>query len=282
MLGPGRSRFDPGSRRSDLTSPAAVQSKKGGFHVKLELHSSKQALGAAAAAAGAKAIRDAIARRGASTIVVATGMSQLEMFDHLVRAKDVDWSKVTAFHLDEYVGLAASHPASFRRYLNERFVSRLPTLKSFVRVEGDAQDLDAEVARLNGRLRELEVDVCFAGIGENCHLAFNDPPADFNTEDPYLVVELDEACRRQQLGEGWFPSLADVPRKAISMSVRQIMKAGELIVSVPDLRKAAAAKSAIEGEVSPQFPASILQRHARCTLFLDPPAASMLTKRKIA
>ena len=124
--------------------------------------------------------------------------------------------------------------------------------------------------------------MCFAGIGENCHLAFNDPPADFCTDDPYILVELDEACRRQQLGEGWFPSLADVPRRAISMSVRQMMKSRVLIVSVPDLRKAKAVKAAVEGEVSPQFPASILQRHASCTLFLDAAAASLLTARKSA
>ncbi len=250
--------------------------------MKLEIKPSKEGLGAAAAAAGAGIIRDAIARRGASTIVVATGMSQLDMLDHLVKAEGIDWSKVTAFHLDEYVGIPESHPASFRRYLKERFVARLPTLKAFVPVNGDAQDLGGEVKRLNIALEGLEVDVCFAGIGENCHLAFNDPPADFCTDDPYLVVELDEACRRQQLGEGWFASLADVPRRAISMSVRQMMKARALIVSVPDLRKAKAVKAAVEGEVSPQFPASILQRHASCTLFLDPPAASLLTARKSA
>ena len=250
--------------------------------MKLEIKAGKEALGAAAAAAGAGIIRDAIARKGASTIVVATGMSQLDMLDHLVKAEGIDWSKVTTFHLDEYVGIPESHKASFRRYLKERFVARLPTLKSFVPVEGDAPDLDGEVERLNIALEGLEVDVGFAGIGENCHLAFNDPPADFSTDDPYLVVELDEACRRQQLGEGWFPSLADVPRRAISMSVRQMMKSRVLIVSVSDLRKAKAVKAAVEGEVSPQFPASILQRHASCTLFLDSAAASLLTARKSA
>ena len=250
--------------------------------MKLEIEPSKGALGAAAAAAGVRAIRDAVARRGTSTIVVATGMSQLEMLNSLVKAEGIDWSKVTAFHLDEYVGIPESHPASFRRYLKERFVGHLPTLKTFVPVEGDARDLDGEVKRLNGALGRLAVDVCFAGIGENCHLAFNDPPADFATDDPYIVVELDEACRRQQLGEGWFASLADVPRRAISMSVRQMMRSGTLIVSVPDLRKAKAVKAAVEGEVSPQFPASILQRHASCTLFLDPPAASLLKARKSA
>jgi glucosamine-6-phosphate deaminase len=250
--------------------------------VKLEILPDKDALGVAASAAGASVIRDAIARRGESTIVVATGMSQLDMLDRLVEAEGIDWSKVTAFHLDEYVGLPESHPASFRRYLGERFVARLPALKTFVPVEGDAEDIDAEVARLNARLGSLAVDVGFAGIGENCHLAFNDPPANFTTEAPFLVVELDEACRRQQLGEGWFATLADVPRRAISMSVRQIMKAARLIVSVPDMRKAKAVKAAVEGEVSPQFPASILQRHASCTLFLDPSAASLLTASKSA
>jgi glucosamine-6-phosphate deaminase len=250
--------------------------------VKLEIEAGKEALGAAAAAAGASVIREAIARRGASTVVVATGMSQLNMLDHLVKAEGIDWSKVTAFHLDEYVGIPESHPASFRRYLKKRFVARLPTLGAFVPVEGDARDLDGEVKRLNAALGGLDVDVCFAGIGENCHLAFNDPPADFCTDDPYILVELDEACRRQQLGEGWFPSLADVPRRAISMSVRQMMKSRVLIVSVPDLRKAKAVKAAVEGEVSPQFPASILQRHASCTLFLDPSAASLLTASKSA
>ena len=248
--------------------------------MKLEIKASTEALGAAAAAAGVSVIRDAIARKGAAAIVVATGMSQLDMLDHLVKSEGLDWSKVTAFHLDEYVGIAETHPASFRRYLKERFVAHLPTLKAFVSVEGDAQDLDAEVKRLNASFEGIDVDVCFAGIGENCHLAFNDPPADFCIDDPYLVVELDEACRRQQLGEGWFASLADVPQRAISMSVRQIMKSRVLIVSVPDLRKAKALKAAVEGEVSPQFPASILQRHASCTLFLDPPAASLLTARK--
>ncbi|MFI5015310.1 MAG: glucosamine-6-phosphate deaminase [Hyphomicrobiales bacterium] len=244
--------------------------------MKLAILPDQRALGAAAAAAGAGAICAAIASRGEAIIVVATGMSQVEMLGHLVAAEGIDWSKVTAFHLDEYVGLPESHPASFRRYLRERFVARLPALEAFIPVEGDALDTAAEVARLNGLLSTRSVDVCFAGIGENCHLAFNDPPADFDAEAPYLVVTLEEACRRQQLGEGWFAMLADVPRQAISMSIRQIMTARRLIVSVPDARKARAVQAAVEGEVSPLFPASILRRHADCTLFLDPPAASRL------
>jgi glucosamine-6-phosphate deaminase len=252
----------------------------GAHLVNIDILSDKQALGVAAAMAGASAIGEAIARQGEATIVVATGMSQLEMLGALVGAAGIDWSKVTVFHLDEYVGLAESHPASFRRYLKERLVAQLPKLKAFIPVEGDAPDTQAEVARLNARLTGRVVDVCFAGIGENCHLAFNDPPADFTAEAPYLVVALDEACRRQQLGEGWFATLADVPQHAISMSIRQIMRARRLIVSVPDARKAQAVKAAVEGEVSPLFPASMLRRHAACTLFLDPPAASLLRTAK--
>jgi glucosamine-6-phosphate deaminase len=193
-----------------------------------------------------------------------------------VAAPGIDWSKVTVFHLDEYVGLAVSHPASFRRYLDERFVSRLKHLGNFVPVIGDAAGLADEVRRLNGLIGAQTIDVCFAGIGENCHLAFNDPPADFETDDPYIVVTLDEACRRQQLGEGWFASLDAVPARAISMSIHQIMKSRELIVCVPDARKAKAVAAALEGPVTPSQPASILQRHKACTIYLDPPAAAGL------
>ena len=245
--------------------------------MRLEILPDKAALGARAAADGAEAIRGALAARGESTIVVATGASQFETLAALVAEPGIDWSRVTAFHLDEYLGLADTHPASFRRYLHDRFVSRLPDLGCFVPVEGDA-DLQAELDRLNRLLGGREVDVGFAGIGENGHLAFNDPPADFEVDDPYIVVTLDEACRRQQLGEGWFPSLDAVPDRAISMTVRQILRSRRLIVSVPDARKAPAVRAAVEGEVTPDHPASVLQRHDDCTLYLDPPAASLLTR----
>jgi glucosamine-6-phosphate deaminase len=245
--------------------------------MRLDILPDKKALGAAAASAGTKAMLQALAERPACTIVVATGASQFEMLDALVGQKGIDWPRVTAFHLDEYVGLSADHPASFRRYLRERFVDRVPDLGGFVPVNGDASDLAAEVERLNDLLRGREIDVCFAGIGENCHLAFNDPPADFETDDPYIVVNLDEACRRQQMGEGWFASLDAVPGQAISMSVRQILKSRTLIVSVPDARKAAAVKAAVEEEIRPEAPASVLRRHPDCSVFLDPPAASLLS-----
>ena len=243
--------------------------------MKILVHSDGDELGTAAAEEGRRAIAEAIAQSGRATIIVATGASQFAMLDRLVRS-DLDWSRVTAFHLDEYVGLPADHPASFRRYLRERFVDRLPALREFVMVEGDAPDLAGELARLNARIARESIDVCFAGIGENCHLAFNDPPADLETEDPYIVVELDEACRRQQMGEGWFDSLEAVPRRAISMGIRQILKSRQIILSVPDRRKAEAVRNAVQQSVSPLFPASILQQHPAATLHLDPASASLL------
>ena len=243
--------------------------------MKIQKHSNVDNLGEAAGAQGVAAIKAAIEAKGRATVIVATGASQFSMLERLVRA-EIDWSRVTAFHLDEYVGLRRDHPASFRRYLQERFIDRLPTLHEFIMVEGDAANLDAELVRLNTRIERETVDVCFAGIGENCHLAFNDPPADFMTEQPYIVVELDEACRRQQLGEGWFESLEAVPRRAVSMSVRQIMKSEKIILSVPDARKAQAVRDAVCGPVSELYPASILQQHPDATLHLDLASASLL------
>jgi glucosamine-6-phosphate deaminase len=236
----------------------------------------KRELGKAAAAAGAERIRAALRERDTANIIVATGASQFEMLDQLVREPVISWPRVTAFHLDEYVGLSIAHPASFRRYLWERFVSRLPLpLKAFHYLDGEG-DARAECSRVGDIIRRHPIDVAFVGIGENGHLAFNDPPADFETSEPYLVVELDEACRRQQLGEGWFPTFDDVPRQAISMSVRQIMQSRAIVCTVPDERKAQAVRNAVKGAVSPQVPASILQRHPSVTLFLDEPAASLL------
>ena len=246
--------------------------------MQLFLCADKAELGQRAAADGAALIQKAIESDGKASIIVATGASQFEMLQNLVRA-DLDWSRVTAFHLDEYVGMAKTHPASFRKYLQERFLDELPQpLAAFYPVNGDAPDAAAECARLNAIIARHDISVAFAGIGENGHLAFNDPPADFQIEDPYLVVNLDEDCRRQQMGEGWFPTLADVPQQAISMSIRQIMKARAVLCSVPDSRKAAAVKACVEGAVSPDAPASILQNHANAAIYLDPNSASLLQK----
>ncbi len=230
--------------------------------------------GAAAAACGAAAIRAAIAERGTANIIVATGASQFDVLAALV-ASTVDWSAVTGFHLDEYLGLSTTHPASFRGYLQDRLVGKVP-LREFFFVNGEATNPTEECQRLGALIENHPIDVAFVGIGENGHLAFNDPPADFETRESYIVVQLDEACRQQQAGEGWFSSMDDVPQRAISMSIQQILKARSIVCTVPDQRKAGAVKSTVEGPVTPDVPASILQQHPRVTLFLDEASASQM------
>ena len=245
--------------------------------VKVDVSAAKDEMGRKAARAGASYIRRALEGRGRASIVVATGASQFEMLDHLVREPGIDWSRVTGFHLDEYVGMSMDHPASFRRYLKERFVDRLPApIGAFHYIDAE-RDPEAECRRLAGLIAPVTIDVAFVGIGENGHLAFNDPPADFETEEPYLVVALDEACRRQQLGEGWFESLEAVPERAISMSVRQIMKSAAIVCTVPDSRKATAVARTLEGPVTADVPASILQRHPDCHMYLDVHSAGELS-----
>jgi glucosamine-6-phosphate deaminase len=245
----------------------------------VEICSDKHDLGKRAAAAGAALIHAAIADRGVAHVIVATGASQFEMLSELVQTPNIDWTKVIFFHLDEYVAMPMTHQASFRLYLKERLVDRLPQPPKafhYINAEGDPA---AECRRLGELIARHPIDVAFIGIGENGHLAFNDPPADFVTEEPYIVVTLDEACRRQQFGEGWFPTLDEVPKLAISMSVQQILKSNAIVCSVPDERKAAAVKQAVEGDITPDAPASILQQHARATIYVDPPAASQLSKK---
>ncbi len=233
-------------------------------------------MGMQAAADGAVLIRQALETKGSATIIVATGASQFTMLEQLVREEGIDWSRITGFHLDEYIGLPLSHPASFRKYLKERFVDLVP-LKEFHYIDGEVQPADEECRRLAAAISEHEVDVAFVGIGENAHLAFNDPPADFETESPYLIVDLDDACRQQQHGEGWFPTFDDVPKQAISMSVQQILKSKAIVCTVPDERKAEAVAASVEGTVTPDVPASILQNHSQTSLYLDRAAASKLT-----
>ena len=245
--------------------------------MKVIVTQSKNELGRMAAEHGARMIRQAIHERGRSTIIIPTGGSQVEMIDALIAQENVEWGKVTVFHLDEYVGLPRSHPASFRKFLQERFIQRLPAKIGAVHEVNPEGDCRAECARLKALISPLPIDVAFVGIGENGHLAFNDPPADFKTTEPYLVVNLDKACRQQQVGEGWYPNLESVPRQAISMSVQQILKAKTIICSVPDQRKARAVAGALEGPVSPEIPASILQTHEGTTIYLDPDSSSALS-----
>jgi len=241
------------------------------------IYKTKQEMGVAAAEHAVAAVQGAIADKEAANIILATGTSQIETINRLVQAGGIDWSKVIMFHLDEYIGLVMDHPASFRKYLKERFVDKVGSLRAAHFVNGDADNAQQECQRLGDIIAKHPIDVALIGIGENGHLAFNDPPADFETEEAFVIVELDDRCRKQQLGEGWFETLEHVPGRAISMSIRQIMKSECLIVSVPEKRKAEAVKNALEGPVTNMCPASILQQHENCKIFLDEDAASLLS-----
>ncbi len=236
----------------------------------------KKVSGHQAAVEGAYLISQAIAERGDARVILATGSSQFDMLEALVAHSDINWSKCTVFHLDEYVGLAPTHPASFVGYLTNRFVNRVPNLGHFEAIDG-LNDPDAELLRLNRAIAGNAIDVAFVGIGENGHLAFNDPPADFEANTAYLKVELDVACRNQQVSEGWFPDFADVPTQALSMSIPQILKSRAIVCTVSDTRKAEAVENAIEGPISNLCPASALQMHNAAHLFLDAPAAALLS-----
>jgi glucosamine-6-phosphate deaminase len=226
-------------------------------------------LGKNASDRGAQGIRDAISARGEANIILATGASQFAMLEHLVRAPGIDWSAVTAFHLDEYVGMPNTHPASFRNYMEARVVRKLPALRKFNYIGADMLPLRNEIDRLNAAIGEKRIDVAFIGIGENGHLAFNDPPADFETEKPYIVVDLDRKCRMQQVGEGWFKNLEEVPTQAVSMSIKQILKSSMIVCSVPDERKKEAVDMAVNAPISPNAPCSVLRDHPCCYLMLD-------------
>ncbi len=235
----------------------------------------KQETSEAAAHVASRKLREALNTNGHARFIVATGASQFDFLAVLTADETIGWDSTTMFHLDEYIGIPDTHPASFRKYLRERLVDIVQPGTVHL-LNGEADDPQAECDRLNRIISQHEIDVAFVGIGENGHLAFNDPPADFETEAPYILVELDEACRLQQVGEGWFTGLDEVPSQAISMSIRQIMKAKAIICTVPDERKAEAVRNCLHGEITPMHPASILQTHPDCTVFLDAGSASLL------
>jgi glucosamine-6-phosphate deaminase len=241
----------------------------------LRIFEDRKSLGEAAAAHGADAIRQAIVKHGTARIIGASAASQFEFLEVLTSTPDIDWSRVELFHLDEYIGLPMTHPASFCHFLEERLVAKtgIP-ICHFLRGDEDPQ----EIIRLtNAAIAAAPIHVAFVGIGENGHLAFNDPPADFETDEPFIVVELDEACRRQQVGEGWFPWLDAVPKRAISMSVRQVLKAEEILAIVPGSQKAKAIHACFEGPISPMAPASILRTHGNAAIYLDKDSAALLS-----
>jgi glucosamine-6-phosphate deaminase len=243
--------------------------------MKIVVAQEREELGRFVAQQATEALRQCLSQQEVCNLVVATGSSQFEVLDNLGQQAALDWARIHGFHLDEYLGLARSHSASFVGYLANRFVDKLP-LGSFFFMDGmlPPDKLKREACQAIAGKR---IDLLLCGIGENGHLAFNDPPADFDAEDPYLIVELDEACRKQQVGEGWFDALSQVPKQAISMSIRQIMSAKQILCTVPDRRKALAVKNTVEGQVDPAVPASILQSHPNTTLILDAASSSMLS-----
>ncbi len=244
----------------------------------IRMFQDKTTLGRAAADQAAGAIRRAIAERGSARIIAATAASQLEFLNALTQAPDIDWKRVEAFHLDEYIGLPISHPGSFRKMLIEQLVSKTGIQKYHL-LDGDAPDPQAVAREVGEQIASAPIDIAFLGIGENGHIAFNDPPADFNTDEPYIVVNLDQACRQQQVGEAWFADISQVPTQALSMSAKQILKAREILAVVPDKRKAEAIKACFEGEISPMAPASILRRHPNATVYVDTNSASLLGEK---
>jgi glucosamine-6-phosphate deaminase len=236
-----------------------------------------RSLGAAAAVQAAESLRNTLRKRGNARIIAATGASQFEFLEELTSVPDISWESVEMFHLDEYVGLPATHPASFQKYLKERLIQKTGMAKYHL-LEGD-NDPHRVIEAVGRELNSAPIDLAFVGIGENGHLAFNDPPADFDNDAPYLVVDLDQQCRQQQVDEGWFLALAEVPRQAISMSIRQILKAKEIIAVVGGKRKAQAVQACLDGPVSPMAPASILQTHANTTIYLDRASAALLSSQ---
>lgn len=245
----------------------------------VRVYANVDALAVGAAQDAITVLRHAIDERGGANLMLATGTSQLAFLERLVAATgtQIDWSRITGFHMDEYVGLAATHPASFQRYMRERVAAHLP-FGAFHYLDGSAPDATGEAARYAGLLEQHPVDLCCLGIGENGHLAFNDPPvADFN--DPHIVkvVELDERCKQQQVGEGHFATLHDVPPQAITVTVPGLLRARHTLAIVPEARKAQPVRDALEGPITTACPASILRRQRHATLFLDRDSASLLT-----
>lgn len=243
------------------------------MNVKIQISATPEQLGQAAAEKIAVLLRAAIAKKGAARIILSTGASQFETISALIQ-QDIEWDKVEMFHLDEYVGLPESHIASFRKYLKERFVAKV-NLKAAYFVNGEG-DVEANIAALTKELRRSPVDVGVIGIGENAHIAFNDPPANFAAEEAYLVLDLDEKCKQQQVGEGWFDTVADVPVKAITMSVKQIMACEHIVSAVPHKVKAEAVKNTLTMAVTNTVPATILKTHPDWNLFIDDASASGL------
>lgn len=243
--------------------------------LEIEIYDTAAAAGTAAAAAAAAAIREA-ARSGPVAVIFATGNSQLETLRALTAMTDIPWPAVTGFHMDEYVGISSKHPASFRNYLRTNLTERV-SMKKFYEIDGSSTDLDRTLSEYSRLLTEAAPKICLMGIGENGHLAFNDPgEADFSDSRVIRIANLDIACREQQVGEGWFATLSDVPRQAVTLTIPTLLKVPRLILSVPDKRKAEAVRRTVMDPVSTACPATILRTHPGATLYLDATSASQL------
>ncbi len=234
---------------------------------------SNQALGEAAAEQFAKAVAHHVADHGDVSVILATGNSQLSFIRAVVRRDEIDWSKVTVLHMDEYLGMSEEHPASFRRWMQENLLAHV-TPKEFHGMRGDADSVQDEIERYSTLVRDLDPAICVMGIGENGHLAFNDPPADLETRELIQVVELDEECRQQQVGEGHFASVEDAPTKAISLTVHALLRPKTVLVLVPESRKADAVRRSLIGPITPGCPASVLQQAPHARLYLDEDSAA--------
>ena len=245
-------------------------------NLSIDIYEDKYQLGQAAANMAEEYISEAINTRGQAVIILATGASQFEFLASLI-AKQIEWNKIISFHLDEYIGLSSNHPASFRRYLRERIIDKVG-IGTFYPINGDVKHIEEQCERLNKLLGQYTIDVAFVGIGENGHLAFNDPPTCFEDEVKFKIVELDEVCRMQQMGEGWFNTVDEVPKQAITMTIPAIVEAKAIICTVPDARKAEAVKKTLAFNISPDYPASIIRRHPKATLFLENDSASLLNE----
>jgi glucosamine-6-phosphate deaminase len=242
----------------------------------IKVFEERNSLGKAAAAQAATAIRAAIAQRGAARVVAASAASQFEFLEALISAPGVDWNRVELFHLDEYIGLPMSHPASFCKFLQDRLIGKTGITRHHL-LNGEEEPAGV-IQRVGRAISAAPIDVAFVGIGENGHLAFNDPPADFETEEPYIVVTLDEACRQQQIAEGWFSSAGEVPDEAITITIPALLRVPRLIVSVPGARKAQIVRRTLQEQISTACPATILRTHPDVTIFLDKESAAELEK----
>jgi len=245
------------------------------YSMKIVICKDPEQLGFQAATLAAQILNKTIAEKGNARLLLSTGASQFETLKYLVKM-DVDWSKVEMFHLDEYIGIPRTHPASFRRYLEERFVN-LTNLKRahYVDVEGD---LEKRIQEITDEVRKQPIDLALVGVGENAHIAFNDPPADFETKEAFIIVNLDERCKQQQVREGWFKNVDEVPKQAVTMTVYQIMQSRIIMSCVPHKEKANAVKLTLENDLTNKIPATMLKQHPDWTLFLDEDSASLLDR----